>query len=250
MKKYDGFAEPDLDIVLGMLKKENGYTEIKSDIEHLYQILYYFEEDQTASFYKKITEFESKDDFKNIFENLAYLYPLSKHILIYIIDKNKNNDEAEERIGDFLDVYAQAEGLSDAFNRTLLEIKKQRKGIPSRIKECEEKIADYEKEKEETRSKIDDIRIKQEKENLLAKEVKQLQDEVDKLEQEYSDARLKEKKRELSEEKRRLEANKREYADYEKELNTLLQEVDAYTNCGKSLKILSEKSKKLKDSEV
>lgn len=253
MKKIEYFGEHRLDDVIMWLKKlpldESDITsEIKNDIEKLYHLIYYFEEEQTASFYKAIYDLDNSD-FKKVFKNIAYLYPLSKNILMKIIESAPDENSASDKTKVFLNIHEQAEGLTRAYKNTISEIKNLRKGIPSRIEDTEKLITQYEKEKVETQAKIDELKTKAEKENVLYREVLKLKDDFSKLQKDFSDEKLKAKKKELAEIKVKLEKNKKEYQKYAAEIFTLLKEVDACTDYKNKMRDLHNKTKKMGYSE-
>lgn len=243
---------PSLDEVMFLLKQKDEYKNIKTDFEKLRLILYYFEENQTEVFFRKISSMNSKDDISILFENLCYLYPLSKYILMKMMEKHPLNKDYQ-LTGDFFDIYERGEGLLRAYRETVSEIKNLRSGIGGsmRIKKCEEHISEYEEEKEKSKSIIQEIKEKEAKENVLAKEVEALQKEVEDLQSYYSDNKLADKKKELMGIKSNLEKNKTEYSEAAEEIKKLIKEIDRYSKDAyqKNLMELSDNSKILSDNE-
>lgn len=250
MENNECSFNPNLDEAMFLIKQKDGYKNIKTDFEKLRLILYYFEENQTEAFFRRILSMESKDEICILFENLCYLYPLSKHILMKMIGNHPLNSN-HQLTGDFFDIYEKSDGLAKLYIETVSEIKNQRSGLPKRLKNCEEQITVHENEKEKLKSIIQQLKTKESKENALAKEVANLQNEVNELNAYYSIDKLTEKQKELIDVKSNLEKNKAKYSDAAKEIEKLNKEIERYSKGAyqKSLMELSANSKNLSDNE-
>ncbi|MFC1239043.1 hypothetical protein ACFGOO_06365 [Treponema vincentii] len=264
MKIYEQFGEHDLDDLILWLKERDGAELIKDDIEKLYHALYYFEAEQTESFYSKLNPSSAKDgasvsaaEFEVFFKNLALLYPLSKHILLKIVHTHPLNKD-NILTGRFFDVYAMDEGLSAAYKDTVLAVKDGLKGIPSRIREIDDAIAIHEKTMESSQAKRKELQVKikeadekAEKENTLYQEIQKLQNEVNELKTKYSKEHLDEQRQKLQIEKANLETNKKQYEDLSQQIAAINKEIDRYSKdvCKENLAELSKKSKSLPENE-
>ncbi|MGP1369509.1 MAG: hypothetical protein ACTTKX_09710 [Treponema sp.] len=264
MKIYEQFGEHNLDDLILLLKQRDGAELIKDDIEQLYHALYYFEAEQTESFYSKLNPSSAKDgasvsaaEFEVFFKNLALLYPLSKHILLKIVHTHPLNKD-NTLTGRFFDVYAIDEGLSAAYKETVLAVKDGLKGIPSRIRDIDDAIANHEKtmencqaKRKELQAKLAEEEQKAQTENTLYKEVQNLQAEVDTLKTKYSQDTLEARRKELTREKANLENNKKQYEALSQQIAAINKEIDRYSKdvCKENLAELSKKSKSLPENE-
>lgn len=250
MKKYEQFGDHNLDDLIHWLKQREGAELIKNDFEKLYHALYYFEEEQTESFYSKLEPITITAELEPIFKNLALLYPLSKHILLKIVHAHPlNNDNA--LTGKFFDIYAIDEGLTKAYSTTLCAIKDDLKRLPSRITSSEDIIASHEKALKNSQEQIKELKEKTEKENLLAQQVASLEAELAELRMKYSEDNLKAQEKRLAAEKANLEKNKKRYEELEQQIGAINKEIDRYSKdvCKKNLAELSKKSGSLPENE-
>ena len=245
--KDKNIEEPRLERVVNWLIIDNGDEEIKKDIQKLASVLYFFAEEQTASFNEVIVKL-TEEEQRILLNNLMNLYPLSRNIVLTIFNQNNNI-----KVNEIIDLFDKGDAITKAFNRLINSISQEGKKTPSILQNYLDKIDNYEKEKLELKEEIEKLKKAGSDEKELFAEVTELKRELNELKKSYTKEALEQQKIALEKGindrhkiKEAYEKDKNVIKEIETNLKNIRSENNAYK---KSLKTLSDLVKNLPDSE-
>lgn len=238
--------EPRAERAISILINENYFSNIAEDKEKLFELLYFFQEEQAIALLNKIKELEA-DDISLVFNNLMRLYPLSDRIIVNMIDDDLSN------VQNAINSYDRSKSIIKSISYFIQKIRMDNGNAPRVIEDYKKQISELEKEQNKSKEQIEELKQIERKRNKLLQEVEQLKAEYEQLKASYTKEALEQQQIELTNKLNKMKALK---AKYEEDANLLksiendLKKVrNGNQNFKKSLNQLSEVVKNLPDSE-